>query len=299
MNRSIISKQNYQVFAGASWPSYEDFISGVEISNKKINNEINKMLENEHKKQINRQIHFLLRFLILEAVPATLGIFLFFYLGGTWQKFIIISIVFYLLNYFYKFTVHRWLSHNQIKIKKWAQVFLLWVTTLFATRPSSWVKMHLSHHRFSDTEYDPYPPSIGLLRNLIWHTQPFHPSLHKFKFRNKLVVFFDRYHYHFYFANIIIFAIIDIDIVLLSLFYTRLLVMLVDGWGNYFLHDGNKTQQPINYSWWLEIFRPGEGAFHGDHHKFPEKFDGSKGKVVDFIIFCKIFTEDINKRDKK
>jgi fatty-acid desaturase len=294
-----IAKDTYETFAGADWPSYADFVSNKTITNKKILLEIERVSQIQKKIDAAAQIRAIIKITKL-LIPAALGVGLFFYFGGTWQKFFLVFLVFYFVNYFYRFTVHRWLTHNQVKVKKWAQIFLLWNSTLVGSiRLLDWVRMHISHHKFPNSEFDPYSPTIGLFRNLVWDTQEIHPSCKKFYFTNNLVNFFDKYYFHFYVLNLVIFSFIDIDFVLLSFALLKLNTIIIDGLGNYYQHDGGKTNQPINYPWWLEILRPGDGALHGEHHKFPHKFNLSNGNLVDFMIFCKIFTEERHKKYKK
>lgn len=69
--------------------------------------------------------------------------------------------------------LHRELSHNSLIVNKFFRNFVLTIfTATTAISPCSWVVVHKTHHKFSDKEFDPHPPTAkGIFNNIIGNIQ--------------------------------------------------------------------------------------------------------------------------------
>jgi hypothetical protein len=257
-----MSLEQYSELAGAEWPSFSDYIKG-NITSKLIKLEISyheRQIYNEDKKNrikyadeynlkyksFNKR--FFIKYFLLVLFPAIVGTGLYFYLGGTLTKFLILFLCFRFLNILYTQVMHRWLCHHMFEPKKWARPFLLWIVVAGChSHTGNWIRGHWSHHQDDGTELDPYPPSWGLLKlafivQRYWRPYPFGrwmtaPDI-KFVLRNICWLWL---------INAAIFAYIDIDIFLLSFLFIQVYANLDDGISNFLLHDGFRTQQPVNF----------------------------------------------------
>lgn len=284
----ILSKHQYDIYAGSDWPSYTDYLQG------KINNRIAEEIfqteqeEAEQNKknildlarQTNAKFVFtfvpLLKYLLTTWFPALLGVSLFYYSEGTLFKFLFLFFCFRAVNIFSIIALHRWLCHYQFEPKKWARLFLLYMIILGArSNPGTWIKAHWAHHEDQDTELDPYPPSWGLLNLCIFNAK-FHKrypfgrwiiaSDIKFVLRNISWLFL---------LNCILLAIIDIHI-LYVLFFMFLYDRTLMGFESYFYHDGNvtrKAQDQYKFLNYFIMFFMGTEWVHKSHHEKPWKFN--------------------------
>lgn len=297
-----LSQKDYEVLAGASWPCYTDYLDGK--MTKRIAFEINKYerdfyenlfvtsKEKEVEKvgKINEEFYsinskFLFRFLLFPALPAIIGLWLFFYLGGSFQKFILVFLLFRFANIMWISINHKWLCHHQFEPKLWARpILLFFIVVGIRTSPAVFIKAHIAHHRDIDTIYDPYPPTWGFLNNALvnfkyFKNYPFGrwmvaPDI-KFVLRNmfwlRLLLW-------------IVVALIDIDIFLLSFFFLEVYNRIGSGIESFTYHDGFKTKQPVDrypyLGYFIMIFL-GESWIHESHHKKPWVFNNGNSKLID------------------
>lgn len=254
-NRHLLTPAKYSELAGSDWPTYSDYAKGIKYPSKEIELEILNF-ENENRahyqEQTNKQRHESshknkMLFIWFSLIPAIIGTVLYFYLGGGILKFFVLFLCFRALNIFHILTVHRWLTHNQFESKFWARPILLWFSVAGAfIPPGRYVQSHWAHHKDSDTDLDPYPPTVGLINLSIgdyrnYKKYPFGrwiiaPDI-KFVFRNFWLLWG---------LNVAIFAYIDIDIFLLSFLFVRVYAIVDNGLSNFLLHDGFRTKLPVN-----------------------------------------------------
>lgn len=288
--KDFINKETYEIFAGADWPRYEDFISGNYCVADTINQEINEFIirQNEINFQSWQNLQRLdhIRFWIYQVLPAICGLIGFVVLGGTFQKFLVVSIICVCLNQFYNHTVHKWLTHRQFVPKWYIRPLMLWSITLIGNyNLKSWVIIHRLHHRYSDTPKDPQLASIGVYKMMV----PLLPytalDYTKFKFVESIhlpwkdVQVVSKYQNYIYCVNFILLCMIDLQVALLSLFTLRLYAVFYPAISNYVIH-GRGQGIPTNLPWYWELWFFGE-SLHKDHHEHPSRLDLSKPGRID------------------
>ena len=75
-----------------------------------------------------------------------------------WISAIFLSIVFAV--YGFNIGIHHTFCHRTFKFPKFVEVFLMYISTIAAgTSPIGWAINHGSHHKYTDTEFDPNSPS--------------------------------------------------------------------------------------------------------------------------------------------
>lgn len=280
--KKIFPYEKYKELAGADWPSYEDIINQKPIKNSLINIEIQnyiiKAIESHEKyNPTKHEREFTpLEFYVKMVLPGIIGTCIYFWLGGSWLKLILIFFGFYIINFLHNFSVHRWLSHGQVDPKIWVKHILLWVTTTVGVCPnSSWVRLHRCHHQFGETQWDPYPAVFGPARLLMNRHYGIHPKWDNFKyFNDRAIDFVEDHYFKLYFLNLLIFAFIDIDIVLLSFAFLRLYTFLVHGYSSWRFHQAKLDGVPDNIPVRFEFLFGGD-ALHKEHHDSPKKFNCS------------------------
>lgn len=295
----ILSKYQYEIYAGSDWPSYYDYLLGktdgaIALEIQKIEQdeiEHSKRSQIELARQTNNKLTLNFKsigfYFLTTWFPALLGISLFFYTEGTLLKFIFLFLCFRVVNIFSIIGLHRWLCHYQFEPKKWARPFLLYMIVLGArSNPGTWIKAHWAHHEDQDTELDPYPPSWGLL-NLCVFKAKFHK---RYPFGRWMIAndikFVLRHICCLFILNCVILAMIDLHILYVLLFmflYDRTLM----GLESYFYHDGNNTGAAhdgykfLNY--FIMIFMGTEWV-HKSHHEKPWllNFAFQRPDLIDF-----------------
>lgn len=285
----VVPKERYEIFAGADWPSYDNFINREPIYNESIEDEILKFVNDSkvvYRRNLLRQIfqrkgniqsiYTPLTFLIQLVLPGIVGTGIYFYLGGTWTKLFALFAVFYVINFLYNFSIHRWLSHFQVDPKTPVKYFLLWITTTIGCyRNISWVATHRCHHQYPDTKWDPYPACFGpakLIMNIHHGIHPYWAQLNSLG--DTALDFVDRHYFKLYFLNLVVFALIDIDIVLLSFAFLRLYTFIIHGYSSWEFHQGKLDGVPDNIPIYFEFLFGGD-ALHKEHHDNPKKFNCS------------------------
>jgi stearoyl-CoA desaturase (delta-9 desaturase) len=92
---------------------------------------------------------------------------------------------------------HRYFAHRSYKTTKFKErLLLIWGTLVGVGSCLSWVGVHRTHHRYTDTDKDPHSPNnIGIIRVWLtlwadnWHIDP---SMVKDLLRDKLQMFLHR-----------------------------------------------------------------------------------------------------------
>jgi fatty-acid desaturase len=226
---------------------------------------------------------------VYPIIPAILGLWLYFYLDGTIEKFIILFFLCRLLNILWVSINHKWLCHHQFEPKKWARPILLFFIVIGGFKrndPTGFIKAHTAHHKDKDTVFDPYPPTWGFWNNALlgfryYQTYPFGrwmvaPDI-KFVFRNLMWLRI------FYWTVI---GLIDIHVFLLSFVFMEVYVRITGGIESFLYHDGFGTKQPVDryaYLGYPIMLFLGESWIHGSHHDRPWVFNNGKEnpKLID------------------
>lgn len=213
------------------------------------------------------------------CILSILGIILY---EGTLLKALILLVIFAALGRIANLAYHRWLAHNYIEPGSFGRVFLLWTIVAYAlAKPISYVIGHRLHHKYSDTDKDPHSPKIGFWNCLIGRFNiPKEVSIPlKDVLRKKDVMFVEKHFYVLYIINLVIFYIIDPDIVFLSFSLLNLRGWIAISIFNYVAHGGKNISSPQNLSTWTSLLYLGE-QLHKNHHLRPS--DGNFGSVSRF-----------------
>lgn len=290
--KEFVSKDDYEVFAGSNWPSYDEFIEKIKIKNPNIKIEIDNFVMMMHDQHLVRQEqqrkkikHNSFKFLLTLLGPAVLGLFLFVFNFSSWANFFFLLLTFWFINLLHNVTVHRWLSHEQFEPKWYFRPLLLWNLTLVGCwRPLDWVKWHKSHHFNADTESDPYPPGIGFWRLLFGPHQSYCDYRPTKELQRKDIQFVDKYYFWLYTANLIVFFFIDPNIVFLSLIFLRFYTVLSNACQNWIMHGADRNGQPTNVPVLYELVFSGD-ALHKNHHEKPFLFNYGWRDRRDWLYF--------------
>ena len=293
--KEFISKEDYEIFAGADWPPYNEFVQNNRIEEPSIKIEIDEFLKamnenylaaklaQQHKRANNLQT--VVKFLSYSIVPAVVGLCLFAVNFSSWINFFSILLAFWFVNLLHNVAMHRWLSHEQFEPKWYVRPLLLWNLTLVGCwRPMTWVNTHKSHHFNTDTEFDPYPPSIGFWRLLFGLYQPHRDYQLTTELQQKDIQFVDKYYYWLYTANLIVFFLVDPNIVFLSFAFLKLYTYVNNAIQNWMLHGSDRNGQPSNIPVLYEFLFSGDGL-HKNHHEKPFAFNYGFKERSDPVYF--------------
>lgn len=302
-NNFKLSSKDYKILAGADWPTYSDYLQGK--MNKRVSFEIQKFEQeicSNTRPILQINVNYIFKYVLPNFILAVLALWLFFYLDGTIEKFILLFFVFRIKNYLWHIVVHKWLCHYQFEPKKWARPILLSFTVIGSrigtgASPIGFIKAHWCHHKNQDTEIDPYPVSWGLLNMMLIGEKPYKtyplgrwliaPDI-KFVMRNWRIL---RLLYW------TVFAFIDIHYFILSFVFMGLYDSCTAGFESYLYHDGFRTGQPIDKYHFLGypiVLFLGSNWMHKSHTDNPWVFNCStiNPKLIDLEYhLLKIFAE--------
>lgn len=216
-----------------------------------------------------RKQYAIAKFMLFMILPAVIGLFLFVINFSSWTNLFFILLIFWLINLLHHVTLHRWLTHEQFEPRSYIRPLLLYNLTLVGCYwPLKWVDAHKSHHFFPDTKSDPYPPSIGLWRQIVAQMQLIkHFKLTK-ELQKKDIQFVNKYYFWIYIANLIVFFLIDPNIVFLSFAFLKLYTQVNHGFMNWVLHGSALDGKPSNVSSFYDIIFSGD-SLHKNHHEKP------------------------------
>ena len=305
--RHLVTKERYEKLAGADWPSYEDYLAFKESSDPDIMDEMKDVLSKEINNWYNdyqrHRLRNLKRFIFdgpmyhvwRAFIPGIIGLILFFYLGGTLTKFLIIALIGFICNFIYGVSLHRWLTHKQFEPKPWARPFLLFLVTLAGFgHVLVWTGVHLIHHKHSDQDSDPHPVKNGFMRTMLMVTNLDHAMLNDPVFRRKFdkdITFVIKHFWKLHCLSLLVIALIDFDLFLLSFLLIKSVVVLQNGYINYFGHTGKNNPAVKNISNKIAVFINGEN-WHKNHHNDTKKFNQADEKRIDFGYYVvKLFAK--------
>lgn len=289
MFRKKISHDQYEIFKGIDWPSYSDYCRGVKSQLQHINEEIIALEKTTFVTSSKHSFFKLFRnipqhqVLIKALLPGIAGLLIFLYTETNYWTMIPICLFFYVINYFYNVGVHRWLSHNQFTPQTWFKYFLLYCSVAVGGfRIEHWVKAHIAHHRYTDTDQDPYSPKRGFWKLFFCYNGDVKNTIKLPKvFDDPTVNFVSKNHTQLYLANLVLFAAIDINLFLLSFLFLKFYAYVLGGLVNYLFHVSDNTITPTNLPWYLEFVFVGE-CLHKNHHDRPWQFNYGNNDRLDF-----------------
>jgi stearoyl-CoA desaturase (delta-9 desaturase) len=236
-----------------------------------------------------------LKFFIL-CFLAVLGLTVYILDGGSFLKAAILYLVFGIISKTANIAYHRWLAHNYFEPNTFGKFILLYAVVCSAlVRPLHYIIGHRAHHRYSDSDKDPHPPSLGFWNLLVgnFNTPPGVPI--KDVLRRKEVMFVDRHYWKLYVLNLIVFWIIDKDIVLLSFALMNLKFLLVVTIFNYASHGGSKQLGPQNLPSWTNWVLGYFGEhLHKNHHISPSDSNFGKISKYNFDVIHFLLTKITN-----
>jgi len=163
--------------------------------------------------------------------------------------------------------MHRLFCHQSFKTNQFWEFVLAFFATLGCYASTvQWCAMHITHHKYSDTDRDPHYTG---LRYLFWksnNTTEFHKKTLSRLYRIRLHRFF-----HNFYLLIILFTVISlyiIDPILLIFAYLAPLgwLHLVGSLHQVFAHRNNRAHDRPMFEY---IFFTGGEWCHGHHHKKP------------------------------
>ena len=197
----------------------------------------------------------------------------------TVSNIIITVISFYVLNILgIWMTLHRYYSHNSFEfnniVLKWFFTFL----SILAGRgsPLGWVYLHRQHHAYSDTEKDPHSPKYTgyKLFGFSHYKKQESEKMKLFLVKDLMTteqLFIHKWYMIIIMSIMIIFAIINVELLYFMWIVPMFLIQLSQFNFNYFGHmygyrNFATTDDSRNNAWLFPIIL-GE-AWHNNHHKY-------------------------------
>lgn len=191
---------------------------------------------------------------------------------------------------------HRMLSHKAFKTPGFVRAFFLTISAGAMEGPAiGWVRNHRAHHRFLDTERDPYNATKGFWwSHMGWALHPYDPEeftdvditdltsdphvMNQLKYYPALAGFFGFFlptmvcglGWGDYAGGFWIGAIIRLGWLLQSAFFTN---SLAHYHGD---HTFTEATTPVD-NWIVHLLTTGEG-FHNFHHAFPYDYRGTSDR---------------------
>lgn len=178
---------------------------------------------------------------------------------------------------------HRLLAHRSFETHKLVRLFHLICSSISLQQgPISWVRIHRAHHRHSDTRADPHCQLYGFFFGHMGWSFLSHKEIGRSELartipndlrNDKLILFFETYHYHFFIASLVALAWIGgWPLFLWAGCFRTVFVMHITWSVNSLTHRyGYRNYETIDWStnyWPIGILAWGEG-WHNNHHKFP------------------------------
>jgi stearoyl-CoA desaturase (delta-9 desaturase) len=176
---------------------------------------------------------------------------------------------------------HRYLSHRSFELATgWQRLFLVFsIFNLFGT-PLGIAGSHISHHKYADTDKDPHPSKDGWKTWFFFHKYPFHPVNMKYvkqMLADPWVAFVTRHYFKLYLVPIVLFAFIDLRIViygfLLNVVLSLTSVGLINVGCHKFGYRRYDTQDTSRNNWGINALMLFNGAAnHNTHHAHPGRW---------------------------
>lgn len=240
----------------------------------------------------------ILKFILL-CLCSLVGVILYVKTGGTWQKALLVYIGLSVIKSTANVAYHRWLAHNYIEPGRLGKFFLLYSIVCGAlVRPVHYVIGHRLHHRYPDTDNDPHTPIIGFWNSLIGNFNDVKATVSvKDLYRKKEIMFVNTHFYKLYFLNLIVWCLIDVQVVFLSFLFLNFRQLLSVTLFNYLGHGGKRQpgaqNLPAYYSYMLGWY--GE-QLHKNHHDDPSNPNFGRTSFFNFDLMYHILKHVIKTR---
>jgi stearoyl-CoA desaturase (delta-9 desaturase) len=192
--------------------------------------------------------------------------------GGSLLKAVLLYTIFGLVKVVAMIAYHRWMAHNHIQPAAVGKFILLYCVVCGAlVKPLHYVIGHRLHHRSPDTDRDPHPPSIGFWNMLIgnFNEPPLTVKVSDILRRSE-IMFVNKHFYTLYFANLVLWWLIDPQVVMLSFALLNLRQLFSATMFNYLTHGGGGQLGARNLPWYTSYLLGWFGEhFHKNHHDDP------------------------------
>lgn len=225
---------------------------------------------------------YTLRF-ILFCVAGVAGIYLY---DGTLLKAFVWFFIFLFIGRISGLGYHRWLTHKQFEPGPIGKFFLFWsMVSIGTAKPVDYVVVHRTHHKFSDTEADPHPRSLGMWKMASSQYRGFGLNVPiKDIMRRRDVLFVNKYYWQLYFLHLAILFAVDYQVALLSFLLFNVTDVLLTAWFNCNAHD---EKGPVNMPLWTNYFIFAGENLHLNHHNDPSNpnFGSSSKFNIDLLYY--------------
>jgi sn-1 stearoyl-lipid 9-desaturase len=213
---------------------------------------------------------------LLVGMHLMAGAALFFF---TWKALACLIVMLFVTGFGVSIGMHRLLTHNSFKTKKWVERLLALCGALSIEGMTSWVGMHRMHHAFSDTAKDPHDASRGFLWSHIGYVlyadaDDYLSKAPKFMQNERYYRFLETYGWTLQIPlGGILYLIGGWPCVMFGIFLRVVLFWHITFLVNSATHIWGYTNYQINdrsrNTWWVAILSFGEG-WHNNHHAQPK-----------------------------
>ena len=239
---------------------------------------------------------YTLRFWLF-CLAGVVGIYLY---DGTLTKAVVWFVIFWLVGRLSGLGYHRWLTHKQFEPGPIGKFFLFWsMVSIGTARPLDYVVVHRTHHKYSETDLDPHPRSLGMWKMASSMYRPVQLNVPiKDILRRPDVMFVNKYYWSLYLAHLSFLFAIDYQVAFLSFLLLNVVDVLLTAWFNCYAHD---DRGPVNLPWWANYFMFTGENLHLNHHNDPSNpnFGATSKYNIDFLYYViKYFLNPKTIRDK-
>ena len=176
---------------------------------------------------------------------------------------------------------HRSLTHESwIPCKTLEYISATMACFGLTSSPINWVALHLTHHKYADTEYDPHAPKYSGYKVLLSEYNMSKPERpHRHMLRNKFYIFLYRYYHGVVFSWAALLYLIDPLLFWWAWAIPATIQVWVSTANNWVTHKNwgytrYKTKDDSKNIWWFP-FAWGD-AWHNNHHAEPWTYSFSR-----------------------
>jgi stearoyl-CoA desaturase (delta-9 desaturase) len=229
---------------------------------------------------------------VLAAVSIT-------FIQFSWAMFALTILMYFLIFGFgVSITFHRSITHRALEMNPIVEALGKFFASMGGTGiPISWVLIHKSHHKYSDTDKDPHSA-----KDILKYLMGKYPTVSQVGIRklavSKVNKILHRHYYLIILAYGIVWATAGVNFFFYGFVYPMVLTMIAGHLVNWYTHehrwfnykphntkDNSQNNIIIGMATW------GEG-FHNTHHKFPGQANfGTKNWECDIsFLFIKLLS---------
>ena len=178
---------------------------------------------------------------------------------------------------------HRFYSHITYKLNPIAEFFMMTAGTLsVASTALKWSYDHRLHHKYVDTEKDPYNINKGFMWAHLWwiffKRQTWDDKVVKDLLKNKMVVFQDKYYFPLLAASNILLTVFlgwlfndyfgaIVFTLLFRIFLTHHSMYFINSLAHFYGSKPYSSEHTAVNNWLISLLTFGEG-YHNFHHTF-------------------------------